>query len=63
LNGTVLVALAGPDDNVLLASRNVPCVELVTGGNLNTYQVLRYDKLLFTRGALAQVEQRLSQKA
>ena len=63
LSGTVLVVLSGVDGNVLLASRNVPCVELVTGENLNTYQVLRYDKLLFTRGAIAQVEKRLSQKA
>ena len=57
------MVLSGVDGNVLLASRNVPCVELVTGENLNTYQVLRYDKLLFTRGAIAQVEKRLSQKA
>jgi len=63
LSGTVLVVIAGMDTNLLLASRNVPCVELVTGESLNTYQVLRYDKLLMTRGALAQVEQRLSQKA
>lgn len=63
LNGTVLVVVAGLEANVLLASRNVPCVEMVTGGNLNTYQMLRYDKMLITRAALAQVEQRLTEKA
>jgi large subunit ribosomal protein L4 len=63
LSGTVLVVVSAVDGNVFLASRNVPCIELVTGENMNTYQVLRYDKLLFTRGAIAQVEQRLNQKA
>ncbi len=31
-------------------------VEVTTGETLNTYQVLRSDKLVFTRGAFEQVE-------
>jgi ribosomal protein L4 len=38
----------------------VPGVELATGASLNTYQVLRSDKLVFTRGAFENIEQRLS---
>lgn len=63
ITGTVLVVVAALDHGLWLASRNVPCVELVTGDNLNTYQILKYDKLVFTKGSIAQVEQRLSEKA
>ncbi len=46
--------------NLSLASRNVPQVELATSDSLNTYQVLRFGKLLFTRSAFEKVEQRLA---
>ena len=62
LQGTTLVVSHGVDKNLLLASRNVPGVELTTGDSLNTYQVLRSDKLVFTRGAFENVEQRLSKE-
>ena len=62
LQGTTLVVSHGADKNLLLASRNVPGVELTTGDSLNTYQVLRSDKLVFTRGAFENIEQRLSKE-
>ena len=58
LDGTTLV-VAGADKNLLLASRNLPNVELTTGEMLTTYQVLKPAKLLFTRGAFEKVEARL----
>ena len=58
--GTTLVVASVRDKNLTLASRNVPQVELATSDSLNTYQVLRFDKLLFTRGAFEKVEQRLA---
>jgi large subunit ribosomal protein L4 len=61
IQGTTLV-VAGEDRNLSLASRNVPQVELATGDSLNTYQVLRFGKLLFTRSAFEKVEQRLAGK-
>lgn len=60
LEGTTLFVIDAPDRNLLLASRNVPEIEVVTVDFLNPYQVLRYDKLVFTRGAFEQVEQRLT---
>jgi large subunit ribosomal protein L4 len=60
LQGTTLVVSHSADKNLQLASRNVPGVELATGASLNTYQVLRSDKLVFTRGAFENIEQRLS---
>jgi len=58
---SVLIVHHDPDLNLLLASRNVPEVDVTTGRELNTYQVLRYDKLVFTEGALQQVEERLKE--
>ncbi|MBU6399540.1 MAG: 50S ribosomal protein L4 [Verrucomicrobia bacterium] len=59
LEGSVLIVNAGHDRNLFLSARNLPDVELTTSEELNTYQVLRHDRLLFTRGAFEQVEQRL----
>jgi len=60
VQGSALVVAVGGDRNLTLASRNVPDVELVTSELLNTYQVLRYDKLIFTRGAFEKLEERLA---
>lgn len=60
LAGSVLVITPATEKNLALSARNVPGVELATSRALNTYQVLRFDKLLFTRSAFAQVEQRLA---
>jgi large subunit ribosomal protein L4 len=59
LRGTALLVSQKPDNNLRLASRNVPNVAVTTGDALNTYDVLRPDKLVFTRGAFQQVEARL----
>ena len=59
LKGSTLV-VAGADKNLTLASRNVPNVLLATSETLNTYDVLRPDKLLFTRGAFEKLEARLA---
>src|SRR5438034_3947563 len=62
VEGTTLVVASAQDRNLSLASRNVPEVELATSDSLNTYQVLRFAKLLFTRSAFEKVEQRLAGK-
>ena len=51
---------AAADKNLLLATRNLREVTLTTSDLLNTYDVLRPDKLVFTRGALEKVEARLA---
>src|SRR6266513_4046790 len=60
LEGTRLVVTRAVDTNIAWSARNVPQVELATSDSLNTYQVLRFDKLLFTRGAFEKLEQRLA---
>lgn len=58
--GTALIVAHTADNNLALASRNVANVALATSDSLNTYDVLRPDKLVFTRGAFEQVEARLA---
>lgn len=62
LTGTTLIVAQQPDRNLMLATRNLPKVDLTTSADLNTYDVLRPDKLLFTRGAFEHVEARLTKK-
>jgi len=62
LKGTTLVVSAGIDKNITLASRNIATVALATSDSLNTYDVLRPDKLLFTKSAFEKVSDRLTQE-
>lgn len=62
LTGTTLVVSAGVDKNLMLASRNLPEVAMTTSDSLNTYDVLRPDKLLFTRSAFEKIEARLNKE-
>ena len=59
LKGTTLVVDSAIDNNVRLASRNVEGVEVATADNLNTYQVLRPNKLVLTKSAFEKLEARL----
>jgi large subunit ribosomal protein L4 len=62
LTGTALFVSLTVDKNLTLASRNLANVEVTTSDTLNTYQVLRSDKLVFTRGAFEKVEERLAKE-
>lgn len=59
LNDTVLVVSPAFEPGVRRAARNLRHVELASGADLNCYQVLKSDKLLFTRAGFNQVEERL----
>src|ERR1051325_5318064 len=62
LNGTALIVSSEADKNLTLAARNIANVTLATSESLNTYDVLRSDKLVFTRGAFEKIEARLSKE-
>jgi large subunit ribosomal protein L4 len=62
LKGTTLVVCNGDDQNLALASRNVENVVVTTGDSLNTYDVLRSDKLVFTKSAFEKIEARLTKE-
>jgi len=59
VKGTALLVDAVIDNNVRLASRNVEGVEVTTADNVNTYQVLRPNKVLITKSAFEKLEARL----
>ncbi len=58
-SGVLLVA-AALDKTLLLASRNMPKVELVTAADVNALQVVRYPALVISKDALAKLQERLS---
>lgn len=50
---------ASKNENLCLASRNIPLVELAEASSLNTYQVLRKDRIIITQAGLDTVAGRL----
>jgi len=63
LKGTTLLISSGDENkNLTLAARNICGVTLTTSDSLNTYDVLRPDKLVFTKIAFEQVEARLNKE-
>ena len=60
VNGTALVVTPAIEQNLRLATRNLEKVEVTTADDLNTYQVLRSDKLVFSRPAFEKLEERLT---
>ena len=59
--GRSLIVTSTVDRNLSLASGNIAHVEVTTSDSLNTYQVLRPNKLVFTRSAFEKIEERMSQ--
>ena len=55
----IVDADASKNENLCLASRNIPLVELAEASSLNTYQVLRKDRIIITQAGLDTVAGRL----
>ena len=47
------------DRNLALAARNIPRVEVVSGQDVNVYQLLRYRSIIATKSGMAQIANRL----
>lgn len=58
LTGKVLIVVPEVDENVFLSFRNLPQAHTITVGQLNTYDVLAREWLVFTKAALEQVNER-----
>ena len=52
-----LIVLPEKDEIVERASSNIPGVKTTLVGTLNVYEILKYDKLILTKDALAKVEE------
>jgi len=60
LDGKLLVSVKDYDENIVLATGNMPAVILIKAASVNTYQVLDAGKLLFTKDALDEFVKRLA---
>lgn len=58
LSRGVLVVTDDVSNELLLASRNLPGVEVARASHVNVYQIARYPRLLLTKGALSVLENR-----
>ncbi|MHB8129419.1 MAG: 50S ribosomal protein L4 [Mobilitalea sp.] len=52
-----LIVLDKKDENVLLSARNLPKVRTVVSNSINVYDILKYDTLVLTKDAVAQIEE------
>jgi len=58
--GSVLVLTDAFDENLLLASRNLPHVLVLEARHADPVSLVHFDKVLITKGALAQVQEMLA---
>lgn len=58
--GSVLVITDGMDENLWLASRNLPHVLVLDAANTDPLSLVHYDKVLITKPALAKVQEMLA---
>ncbi len=56
LAGRVMIVVAEDDQNVEKSFRNISGVETFLPGELNTYDLLRFDSVLFLKGALDRLQ-------
>ena len=52
-----LIILDKKNDNVALSARNLPKVRTVLTNSINVYDILKYDTLVLTKDAVAQIEE------
>jgi large subunit ribosomal protein L4 len=60
VDGTALFVMANVDENIQLSARNIPYVGITTSQSLNTYDALKFDRIVMTKDAIAGLESRLS---
>ena len=44
-------------DNVVLSARNIPDVKMAGVNKLNVYDILKYDTIVATKGAVEKIEE------
>jgi large subunit ribosomal protein L4 len=59
IEGSALIILENADQNIYLASRNHLALEVITADQVNAEDLLRYDKVIVTKGALDKISARL----
>ena len=59
--GNALFVIAESDEKIELSARNLPNVKVLRVAGLNVYDLLRFEYLVLTQGALRKIEERFSQ--
>ena len=57
---SALIVIPKSDRKVELAARNLPAVKVLRAEGLNVYDLLHYEHLILTEGALKALEERLA---
>ena len=57
---SAVIVIAEPDVKIERAARNLPHVKVLRVDGLNVYDLLRYDHVILTEGALKSLEERLA---
>lgn len=57
---SALIVIPQPDEKVERSSRNIPALKVLRVEGLNVYDLLRYEHLILTEGALKLLEERLA---
>jgi large subunit ribosomal protein L4 len=57
---SALIVVSRPDTTIERSSRNIPAVKVLRVEGLNVYDLLRYEHLILTEGALKLLEERLA---
>jgi large subunit ribosomal protein L4 len=57
---SALIVISQPDEKIERSSRNIPAVKVLRVEGLNVYDLVRYEHLVLTEGALKLLEERLA---
>ena len=52
-----LIVTLNPEGNLIKSANNIPNVQTTVVGNLNVYEILKYNSLIITKEAVRKVEE------
>jgi len=59
INNALVVSDLNTKKNIELSLRNIPNIKLIDTNYLNTYEILKYEKIIFTKTAAKEIEKRI----
>ena len=59
INNALVVSDLNTKKNIELSLRNIPNIKLIDADYLNTYEILKYKKIIFTKTAAKEIEKRI----
>lgn len=57
VDSSALIVLPNVDEKVVLSARNIESVKTTTFNSINTYDILKYNKFIVTKDAVAKIEE------